>query len=264
MTLTWYGTAGLILRDGGYSIAFDPFCSLPVGEIKHPPAKLRNEDEYRSVSDIFVTHGHFDHIYHIPRLYENSNVTVHCTSAPYKTLLKHGLERSKIDVIAPLSVVRAGPFKVTAYQGRHCRFDVPLIYSTVTRKGFFGNIDHLLRLLWLNITYLQKGEILFYELECRGKRIQIIGSMNLDVATEYPTNADLLILPLQGRSDQNVYALSLVKRLMPKNIILDHIDNSFPPMSDDVDVSGFIENVSKAFGIPCRKLPKCEETEINL
>lgn len=262
LTLTWYGTAGLILRDGEHAIAFDPFCGLPIGQIKNPPQHLPNEAEYRSISDIFVTHGHFDHIYHIPRLFLGAAATIHCTATPCKTLVRNGFDRSRIDVISPSSVVTVGPFSVKAYQGRHCVFDIPIVLSTILRKGFFSDIDHLMRLIKLNRTYPENGEILFYEVECRGTRVQIMGSMNLDSATEYPTNADVLVLPLQGRSDQNVYALDLVKRLMPKSIILDHTDNSFPPMSDDIDASGFIKNVYDRFGIPCRQLCKSKETNI--
>ena len=77
--------------------------------------------------------------------------------------------------------------------------------------------------------------------------------MNLDAKTEYPTDADLLILPLQGRSDQDTYALRIVEKLLPKWVLLDHYDDTFPPMTSPVDPGGFEENV-KGIDIPCERM----------
>lgn len=83
-----------------------------------------------------------------------------------------------------------------------------------------------------------------------------MGSMNLDSNTEYPTGADALVLPLQGRSDQDTYALALVERLKPKAVLLDHYDDAFPPLSSQVDTSGFVRNVQERYGIYCKPLRK--------
>ena len=62
MRITWYGTAALILREGDGAIAFDPFFSLPVGCFAHEELVSFPADELRRVTDVFVTHGHIDHI----------------------------------------------------------------------------------------------------------------------------------------------------------------------------------------------------------
>jgi len=254
MEITWYGTASLILREENTSIAFDPFGGLPIHSIAHPPKALPCEQKLGSIEQVFVTHGHLDHIYHIPRLYRDTDVKVHCTAAPERTLIRHGFSPEKIQEISPGWNGQIGPFHITAYQGRHCVFDAPLLAHIFFSSKTFRHPAHLFHLLKLHLTYREKREILFYELTCHGLRIQIMGSMNLDPRTEYPTGADVLILPLQGRSDQDVYALELVKRLMPKSVLLDHYDNSFPPLSGDVDTSGFIRNVWQELGIPCQPL----------
>lgn len=256
MQLTWYGTASLILQEGDTAIAFDPFCGLPVHAIAHPANPMPYEKDFRKIPYVFVTHGHLDHIYHIPQIYRDASVVVHCTSAPKRTLLKHGFPAGNIQEIAPGWCGKYGPFEITAYQSRHCVYDLPLLRHTIFCRRFWAHPVHLVRLLTTHILYREKGEILFYEIVCHGLRIQIMGSMNLDPDTEYPTGADMLILPLQGRSDQDIYALKLVKRLKPKSILLDHYDNTFPPLSDDIDTSGFICNVREQFGIPCQPLKK--------
>lgn len=252
MKLTWYGTASLVLQEGDTSIVFDPFCGMHRKQAKPMPY----EQVFREVSQIFVTHGHFDHIYHIPRIYGDTSAMVYCTAAPKETLLKKGFSSGKIQEIGPGWSGQIGPFRITAYQGRHCVFDGPLLRKTILSWRFWRHPVHLFHVLKAHLSHKEKGEILFYEVVCGEARIQIMGSMNLDSDTEYPMGADVLVLPLQGRSDQDVYALALVERLKPKAILLDHYDDAFPPMSSQVDTSGFERNVQEQFGIPCEPLKK--------
>lgn len=90
-----------------------------------------------------------------------------------------------------------------------------------------------------------------------------MGSMNLDPDTDYPTDADILVLPLQGRSDLDTYGLALAERLKPRQILLDHYDNTFPPLSDCIDPSGFIQNAEQKLGIPCRPLQVGQKISVN-
>lgn len=252
MRLIWYGTASLILREGDASIAFDPFCKM-TGKQTDP---MPYEEDFRKVPQVFVTHGHFDHIYHIPRIYRDTPAAVRCTAAPKRTLLKNGFSSDEILEIGPGFHEQCGPFQITAYQGRHCVFDGPLLRQTVFSRRFWKNPVRLFRVLKAHLSHKEKGEILFYEVVCGQVRVQIMGSMNLDSDTEYPTGADVLVLPLQGRSDQDTYALGLVERLKPKAVLLDHYDDAFPPLSSEVDTSGFVRNVQERYGIYCEPLRK--------
>lgn len=248
MELIWYGTASLILKEENAAVAFDPFCGM---RRKEP---VPDEPDFRKVSHVFVTHGHFDHIYHIPQLCRDSSARIYCTAAPRETLLKMGVSSQKIREIKPGWSGRCGSFQITAYQGSHCVFDSPLLRRTILSLRFWRHPAHLFRVLKAHFSCREKGEILFYEVSCKGKRVQIMGSMGLDSDTEYPTGADVLVLPLQGRSDQDSYALRFVERLKPKAVLLDHYDDAFPPVSGEVDTSGFIRKVEGQFGIFCKPL----------
>lgn len=254
LSVTWYGDASLVFRFGETEIGFDPFEGLPLGAIWKPPADLPHQEVLRRVEAVFVTHGHFDHIYHIPRLYGGRGVPIYCTAAPAKTLANRGVPESQLRRIEPGWTGQVGPFQIQAYPSRHCRFDRRLIVRTVFRREFFRHPWHLAGLLGLNLAYPEAGEILFYEVACNGFRVQVMGSMNLEPEAAYPMEADLLVLPLQGRSDQDVYALGLVERLKPRAVVLDHYDDAFPPMSAQIDVGGFVENVENRFSIPCQPL----------
>ena len=91
MKLSWYGTASLILEEAGVRIAFDPFGGIAPGELKHPPEQLPYEEELRNVDRVYVTHGHLDHIIHLPRLYGGTDIPIYCTEAPEHTWLRHGM-----------------------------------------------------------------------------------------------------------------------------------------------------------------------------
>lgn len=256
MEITWYSAAGLILREGDAAIAFDPFFGLPVGFFtgKHP-VSLPKQD-FADVADVFVTHGHIDHIYYLPELCGTSQFQIHCTPTPRKALTDRGVPPERIAPIAAGQTEEVSPFTVTAYQGRHCRFDLPLILRGVLRGKPFRHPIHLIRFLLEMRHFPEAGEILLYEVTCGGKRIQVMGSLGLDEHTDYPTGADVLILPFQGRSDLETYALDFVRRLKPRAVLLDHHDDAFPPVSDKIHTEEFIKILSQQEHIPCYALVK--------
>lgn len=256
MEITWYAAASLVLREGNTAIAFDPFFGMSIGCFTNQTLTVLPKDDFRTVTDVFVTHGHFDHIYHLPALCEGLPFRIHCTPAPQKTLLRRGVSSERIVLAAAGKTDRVSPFAVTAYQSRHCRYDVPIILQTVFRRRFFRHPIHLIRLLREMLCEKEAGEILMYEVSCGEKRIQILGSLGLDGNTEYPTDADVLILPFQGRSDLDKYALDIVRKLKPRSVLLDHYDNAFPPFSDEIPTENFLKILREQEHIPCSAMVK--------
>ena len=252
MKLTWYGTAALLLESDGTAIAFDPFLGIAPGDSTGAPA--RRATALGNVGNVFVTHGHFDHILQIPAICPEARI--YATATPCEGLRRRGLR--DLCRIAPGQTVEVGPFSVRAYQGRHCRFDAALIRRTACFGRVWKHLPHMLRLLRWNRQYPENGETLFYEIRAEGKRVQIMGSLGLDPDTAYPTGADVLVLPYQGRSDLADCAMPIVERLAPKRVVLDHYDDSFPPMTSNIDTSGFEAQLTLR-GILCRAL-RTEET----
>lgn len=258
MELTWYGTASLVLREEQTAIAFDPFCNFENDSLASRESLSKMKKIYHSVPHVFVTHGHFDHIYYIPYFYRNSHAMIYCTDIVRDTLLKHHISEKRIRRIAPGFCADIGPFTIRAWKSCHCRYDIPLILNKVLNRRFWQHPLHVLNLISINFHYPECGQILFYEVSAGNFRIQIMGSLNLAKDVKYPTGADVLILPLQGRNNIESCALQFVERLKPKSVLLDHYDDAFPPFTDTVDSKKFVEIVRKRFDIPCRPLKRGE------
>ena len=261
MKITWTTTASLLIESEGCVLAFDPFMEMPLDKPYDEPGRPELADLYRKADRVYISHGHFDHIYHFKNLYKGTGTQIFGTNEPVKSLLRDGLKSEQLHVIEPGYKEGFGPFGIEAYQGRHCKFDIPIIISTLLNKRTISNLKRIREIQALRKLYEENGEMLFYEIKAEGKRIQIMGSMGMDPETEYPEGADLLIMALQGRADQDDYAMQFVKKLKPKEIMLYHIDDSFPPMSSEVDTLGFEINAKKA-GYTCFKPEKNMEYEI--
>lgn len=257
MKLQWFSTAAFTLTEGDEAIAFDPFLGLPLGR-RWPQLE---GSAFQKASAIFVTHGHVDHILEIPTLLKGSKAPIHATATPCRTLMRHGMAPDRLRVIRPGDAVNVGPFQVKAYRGRHCKFDGPLIWQTAFSPRLWRHLPRVMRLLFYVAEYPEKGETLFYEVTVKEKRIQIMGSMGLDASMDYPTEADALILPYQGRSDLIPYGWKLVERLQPKAVYLDHYDDSFPPLTAPIDTKPFCDLLIGR-GIPCRALTPLEPIDL--
>lgn len=257
MKLCWYSTAAFTLTEGETMIAFDPFLGLPLGR-RWPDL---DGNVFREAAAVFVTHGHFDHILELPVLLSGSDAPIYATAAPCRTLQKHGVSGDRLRTIRPGDRVEVGPFQVCAYQGRHCKFDGPLIRQMVTRPRLWKHLPRAARLLRYLIEYPEKGETLFYEVIAGDRRIQVMGSLGLDAAVGYPTGADTLILPYQGRSDLAAYGWPLVERLRPRTVYLDHFDDSFPPLTGTIDTTPFCDLLTSR-GIPCRSMTPLEPIQL--
>ena len=236
MKLKWYGTATILIEQDGAQLLFDPFIPLNA-ELFKPPI-----DELAAVESIFATHGHFDHISAIPAILKSvkCNATVYCCAKTREKLIAQGAQSGQTRAVAPGDVLDIYPFEVRVHKGKHVVFDKILLIKKLSSFLVPANWGKLRRILKLHSIYNEAGEILVVDIRAKDKRILFLGSLGLDENAAYPKGIDLLILPLQGRSDIHAHAMRIVECLQPKKVMLHHFDNSFTPFSSSVSAEPFI------------------------
>lgn len=235
MRLIWHGTASVEAVCGKGRILFDPFVPLMGSAVN---VKI---EEFDSFSHIFVTHGHIDHITDLPEIVRrNPDAVIHCTGTPYRTLVKKGVPIKNLALMRYGDVMLVNGFTVRAYHGKHAvlpSFTLGL-FADWMRSPQRGNIPYI---AYQFATCPENDETVFYQIEADGKTVCLMGSMNMRDEVEYPAGADLLVLPYNGWVDNYTPAVRFIEKLAPKRVLLDHYDNTFPPLTTELDLSPILE-----------------------
>ena len=235
LRVIWHGTAAVELVSQSGRILFDPFVPLKGSPV---PVKLADFDGF---PHIFVTHGHLDHILSIPDISaRNPEAKIYCTQTPFRTLRTKGVPEQALRLLNFGGELEAGGFRIRVLHGKHA----VLPKASLKRLGYAlrsparGNLPQLLR---ENRACPENGETVLYFVEAEGKTVCLMGSMNLRGEVEYPTGADLLILPYNGWDDCFPPAVRIIERLAPKRVALDHFDDTFPPLTMPPDLTPILE-----------------------
>lgn len=239
MKITWYGTASILLEAGGERILFDPFVQLPGGEHIFPP------DTFIREKHILITHGHVDHLLSVPAIQKRSKAAVYCTNQAAVTLERFSGRRGQVVRIAPGDRINIGGMQITVLPGKHIRFDRRLVLEVLFRPRTYLRLQNSLYLAKMNHRFPENGETVMYQIEAEGKVILLMGSLALCDGVDYPWGADLLVLPFQGSSRLVEAALPVIETLSPKNVLLDHFDDAFPPISSSIDTGEFVKRMAR-------------------
>ncbi len=251
MKITWLGTASILIEGENFSLLFDPYLKdLPRN---YEPQNLIEQRKrvFLSQSTVFITHGHFDHISSLKELYASIPCTIYLTQAPYDTLISKKFPKDKLKIIKAGDEIKFSGITVRALQGKHLRFIKKELVLGFFTKRSWKYLGRGIRLTRKHFRYPENNQTLFYEIEAEGKLLQIMGSAELMENFDYHTDADLLILPHQGKKEIDEHNGKIVQRLRPKRIMLDHYDDAFPPYSSQIPVDKFCQQTSKT--IPTSK-----------
>ncbi len=234
MKITWYGTASVAIRTRQSEVLTDPFIPW-----RGSPAPVTAAD-FDGFSRILVTHGHFDHIESIPEIVtRNPSAAVCCTKTPYRTLRKKGVRPENLKRIAPWLQTRFGDMTIRTWPCCHADLWIDL-KDRLKDPGLYHRFYNLPHAFRANRTYPENHETLMYEIMAEGKRILLLGSMNLLPDVRYPSDCDLLILPYVGYEDNLAQAKWIISRLNPEKVLLTHFDNTFPPLTRGEDTAEIV------------------------
>jgi L-ascorbate metabolism protein UlaG (beta-lactamase superfamily) len=244
MRIKWRGTAALLLESGGTTIAFDPFLK------RNKKLPQPNVDEVGSADGAFITHPHFDHFADIEKFTAAGLPVVYVSQQGIENGYKNGFSVPTMQKLQPIfagDTIKIGAFEVTVYESKHCKFDLGLIFSKVLNPKSWCKLRALLSLALTHKKFPIKSSVFAFDVTDGKKRVFILGSAGKAEGVDYPKNADLLVFPFQGRSNMYAYAMPFVEEFQPKTIMLDHFDDSFPPLSKRVKTEKFIKRVAEKY-----------------
>jgi L-ascorbate metabolism protein UlaG (beta-lactamase superfamily) len=249
MKLQWLGTAGFQIEAGEHRFLIDPYLSR---NAKSKPMQSMKPRDICGAGQIFISHGHFDHIFDVPAITAMDSSTVYCSKTAAATLAGKGVDSKRINVVTEDGYkADFGGYQAQAFFSRHAQFDIPLIARTLRRIG-----SDAPRLLNMHRGY-PKGQVLSWRFIIDRFTIHHFGSAGspleeLERLASQPP--DLLLVPLQGHTRICDIACEYVRVLKPRMVIAHHHDDFYPPISTEVDIIAFHQKVRK----------HCPSTEVRI
>jgi L-ascorbate metabolism protein UlaG (beta-lactamase superfamily) len=255
MKLTWFGTAGFRIETGKHTILIDPYFTRNENAVPH---QLMRPSDIEDTDFIFISHGHFDHIYDVPEIASKTKAIVYCGKGIDDTLILKGLKKDLIHcVVSDGEAISLDGLEAQAFYSRHVQFDRWLLIKTFARINF-----RLSRYLPLIREY-PEGQVLSWRFIIEGKVIHHFGSAGStpdELERLGKQSTDILLVPMQGHTLIDQIAHKYVQALQPKMVIPHHQDNFFPPISTMIDTNTFTERVKQTN--PDTAIRKLELNEI--
>lgn len=234
--ISWFGTATILIETKDEKLLFDPFFRMNK-KLEQPAL-----EEFCKVDYIFNTHPHFDHLCDVPNILKNTNAKIYGTPTMYLRLETQGVDvEKKTEILCPHDTLTTKNCEINSFRTKHVKNDLKIILKTAMRVIYKFQFKKATKILKTHNQYRMNGDILAFQVKTEGKNILIFGSAGYDENSQLPTNVDMLIWPFQGRSNMTKYSLPIIEKIAPKKILLDHFDDAFPPITQNVKLKKFIK-----------------------
>lgn len=243
MRIKWYGTASLLVEGGGTRILVDPYLKPLNRKLYRVPV-----EEAAGADAALITHPHLDHFRDIGTFLRAGLPRVYVSENGIRIAERNGIPTEKMLPLSAGECFTVGEIGVRTFQSRHCVFDGATLAGIVLSPRTYWYAHKAVSLLKEMKRYKIGDDIYAVELSHGEKKTFVLGSAGMDGGTVYPTGADMLVFPYQGRTKMYKYMRPFLKELQPKSVFADHFDNAFPPFTHKVNMKGFVRE-AEAFGI---------------
>ena len=143
MKLKWLGTAGFLITSHDQNILIDPYVAR---NKKARPEQPLQPSDITDVNAIFISHGHFDHIFDVPAIASQHGTGVYCGSGICETLVQKGLKRDQIiEVSEDGETFDLEGIHAQAFLSQHIKFDLLLLIQSLARINF--RLPYYLRII---------------------------------------------------------------------------------------------------------------------
>lgn len=261
MKLKWLGTAGFEIKINDQIFLLDPYLSR--NKNSNPVQNLQPYD-IKKADQIFISHGHFDHVMDVPSIAGLTNAQVYCSESTARSLMQNSESATTLltkEQFVPISkektIFEFKGYSAQPFFSNHVSFDKKLIISTLLKINL-----RFFKYLPLNKNF-PCGQVLSWRFFINGKVVQFFGSAGASVQelkTLCDPPVDILLVPLQGHTHICDIGLEYVRILKPEIVIPHHFDNFFPPISKFVDINPFVKNVQKNYKETTLIVPEINKT----
>lgn len=276
ISLTWNATANVRVEWKDKVIFFDPYYTR---NEKADPKVNFNAKSVDNEASIFISHGHFDHLYDVPAiLKEKDAVQVYCSEVAKETLEKAILKEHEMDAgktrpcvdrvhaihAGDVIEIHDGAISVEAIKSEHVKFDLKSIFRALFKWDVWKNIRTIAR---LGKNY-PKGDVFGYDVNLGDEaRLVMFGSLyaGYPELLKQHANPDIFLAPVAGRFNAGDITLEVVDHLRPKRVIPIHHDDFYPAITYWVPLEKLKEGLEKNYpSVKYQELPFEAPTTIEI
>lgn len=250
MNITWLGTAGFHISVAKHGILIDPF--FPMN-----PALSSDKETINKFADkseaIFLTHGHFDHSISVPEIVATRDLLVYCSKKTAKDLENLVVSSQKLRVIEGGMLFRFGSLIIEPIKSAHVHIDALLILKQLKKK--INSLREIKPFLALSKKFPKRSVFSFRVSHCDEDNNELFvlhhwgsaGTTRNELRTFSSSSTNLLLFPLMGSSRIIPKVMKVIHSFKPKAIMPQHIDDTFPPISYEVNLDVFLQKMEEQF-----------------
>jgi len=179
----------------------------------------------------------------VPEIIRHGTANVYCSPQIAEKLLERGVPGDRIIGAEQGNRFVLNGFTAKPFSSRHVTFDRKLVLTTLLR----GRLKLLKQ--WGLLSDYPTGGVLSWRFHIDSLVIHHFGSggsTESEFAQFDGKKTDVLLVPLQGRTDISNVAKNYVDILEPAVVIPHHHDDFHPPISSLVDISPFTAGVMRS------------------